>query len=270
VNNSRADYTIVIPFFKGDETIYSLVERIRERGEWPVIIVNDSGVLNKVLAGVSSAFNKVQIINLWHNHGQHYATFQGLKAALGKHVITMDEDLQHSSDDIAAFIAHHELSQTDIVYARRKSGRLNKFIQRALIFLFFPGGPETTSSFRLLDEKLVKSIVSMKPKFYQLEGLIMARTPSYSYVDVGLQASQRQSVGSGYTVISKFRLISDLISFYSPRPWIGLNVLTLVASVVLLVILEWPISLFPIPSLMISLLVVYSYIFALVRSKAEK
>ncbi len=259
-------YVILIPFFKGDETIQKLIAGIRKHGTWPVIIVNDTGGLNKTLYEASVTFPQVQIIDLSRNHGQHYATFIGLQAISEHHVITMDEDMQHRPEDIISMVKKHEESGSDVVYARRQGEPMNQLIQSLLIHLFFPGGPETTSSFRLIDQKLIKSLVSKTPKFYQIEGLIMSFQPEYAYVDIQLQESQRTSIGSGYTILSKFNMVSNLIAFYSPRPWVAVNVLLLISGALLFLLLDRPWSYSSALVLPLPVLVLYSYIFARIKS----
>jgi glycosyltransferase involved in cell wall biosynthesis len=66
------------------------------------------------------------VIRLTRNFGRHSAIMCGLDHAVGRWIITMDDDLQHRPEDIPAFLAERE---HDAVVARFATGRDSRVVR---------------------------------------------------------------------------------------------------------------------------------------------
>ncbi|HAP70211.1 MAG TPA: hypothetical protein DCR04_10900 [Flavobacteriales bacterium] len=224
-------YAVVIPFYNGLDTIEELVTRIAKvfselTYSYRVIIIDDSAdetKHSKLQAWFKDSTN-ISLISLERNSGQHFATMRGLKNAEGSVVITMDEDLQHNPEDIPKLIETRLSENVDVVYGNRLSKNWRFWVGKVILTVFFPNGPKTTCSFRLLDETIVRKLVKADVTFYELEGLIYKLQPSYGYADIRLETTAKGSRKSSYSLIKLYSLISNLIAYYSWFPIILLAV----------------------------------------------
>ena len=260
---------IIIPFYNGLETIRELVTECAFTmsamgSEYRIIVVDDSGNQEKqeLLLSELSGIGHVKIVRLTQNAGQHIATFIGLLNTSNEDVITMDEDLQHRPEEISSFIEEHRKGKSDVIYADRRRPRFKRLIHSILEYAFIRKAPKTTCSFRLIDENIIKRIQGKRPSYCQLEGMIMSENPRYGYVKVDDSVSQRTS-GSAYSLVSVFMMISSLLAFYSPFPWVVLNLFLIVISALTVVFWGWMTIFIAAPVMLFSIAVVINHIFAL-------
>ncbi len=104
--------SIVIPAYNEGENLYTLHKEIEAgvRGmniDYEVIFVNDGSSDNTadVLNKLQSANANINNIHLPQNSGQSYATMQGIQAAKGEYIVTMDADCQNDPADIPKLFA---------------------------------------------------------------------------------------------------------------------------------------------------------------------
>src|SRR5687767_5500472 len=95
--------------------------------EHEIIFIDDFSTSADVwptLTRLAEEHQSVRAIQLTRNFGQHAATLCGLKESRGDLVITMDDDLQHSPEEIPRFLS---LKDFDIVLAQFKNKQHNLF-----------------------------------------------------------------------------------------------------------------------------------------------
>ena len=107
--------TIIVPVFNSEDLIVKLVNEIQKINillknkkiisNHEIILINDFS-LNNFLKKIKlfRKDKKIKKINLKKNIGKHLATVCGLNYAKGNIFITMDDDLQHSPNDIPKMI----------------------------------------------------------------------------------------------------------------------------------------------------------------------
>ena len=121
--------SIVVPVYNGATTISTLFERIhnyctKKSFQYEVIFIWDCGKDNswEILLELKSLFpDKIKLIKLSRNFGQHNALICGFEYAKGDYIITIDEDLQHSPEDISKLIATQKEKDYDVVYGKYES-----------------------------------------------------------------------------------------------------------------------------------------------------
>jgi glycosyltransferase involved in cell wall biosynthesis len=155
----------------------------------------------------------VRAVQLTRNFGQQPATLCGLAAAQGEVVLTLDDDLQHSPEDIPKLLA---LADRDIVIGqltqsrhsplRRLASRAKGFFDRILI-----GKPRDIrlSSFRLLRRTVVDGVLQIRTPHPFLPALMFHVSKDVAGVPVG--HGRRREGKSGYTVWKLLRLFSNLL-----------------------------------------------------------
>jgi dolichol-phosphate mannosyltransferase/undecaprenyl-phosphate 4-deoxy-4-formamido-L-arabinose transferase len=155
----------------------------------------------------------VRAVQLTRNFGQQPATLCGLGVARGDVVITLDDDLQHSPEDIPKLLA---LADKDIVIGqlvesrhsplRRLASRVKGFFDRILIGK--PGNIRL-SSFRLLSRTVVDGVLKIRTPHPFLPALMFH--VSQDVAGVPVEHGPRREGKSGYTLWKLLRLFSNLL-----------------------------------------------------------
>ena len=100
------DLSIVIPVYKSAEILPLLVKEIEMKVKFvknfELIFVNDASPDSswKVICQLKKKSKFIRGINLMRNFSQHNAIMAGLNEARGDIIVMMDDDLQHSPEDI--------------------------------------------------------------------------------------------------------------------------------------------------------------------------
>ncbi|MBW1743803.1 MAG: glycosyltransferase family 2 protein [Deltaproteobacteria bacterium] len=115
-------YSIVVPVYKSEKSLPELYERIDKtfehiEGDYELILVEDGGGDGSwdVMKSIRQRSDKVKIVRLTRNFGQHNALMCGFSFASGKYVITMDDDLQNPPEEIPKLIDKINASDLDLV-----------------------------------------------------------------------------------------------------------------------------------------------------------
>jgi glycosyltransferase involved in cell wall biosynthesis len=114
--------SIVIPVYRGQDTLTPLVERLATilpgiAEQYEVLLVNDGSPDESwdVVKKLASQYPWVVGIDLLRNYGQHNATLCGVRQAKYTVTVTMDDDLQHPPEEIPTLLS--KLNEGyDVVY----------------------------------------------------------------------------------------------------------------------------------------------------------
>jgi glycosyltransferase involved in cell wall biosynthesis len=105
------DISVIIPTFNGEETIERLYSRlslvlIGLKKTYEIIFVDDGSTDRtfEILKELNQQDERIRIIKLSRNFGQHAALQAGIKNMQGRILITLDDDLQNSPEDIPSFL----------------------------------------------------------------------------------------------------------------------------------------------------------------------
>jgi len=111
--------------------------------------------------------------------------------ATGEYIITIDEDLQHSPNDIIRLINKQKESDYDLVYGRFRKLNHSKFrnltsgILKKLLKIGLPGLYPEYSAFRLMKTEIAKKTVSEASSYTFVDAcssLVKSRTASVKLV----------------------------------------------------------------------------------------
>src|ERR1700757_4159747 len=118
----RPSISVVTPVYNGEASLAELCRRLSEvlpqiATEYEIILVNDGSTDRRweIISGLSSRFATVRGLNLMRNYGQHNALLCGIRAAKHDVIVTMDDDLQHSPQEIPRLLEQLEQG-FDVVY----------------------------------------------------------------------------------------------------------------------------------------------------------
>jgi len=210
--------SIVIPVYNSSSIISKLVTnlieeilKIKKVSIFQIILVNDcsdDNSWNEIL-NICDKEKFVTGINLMKNYGQHNALMAGLHSATGDYIITMDDDFQHSPNEINKILDKMEEGY-DVCYTNYINNKYNIFKifsswlnNKISNFLISKPKNIYLSSYKCFTKKVCQEIKKYDGPFVYLDGLIFDITKKVSSVDV--EHLDRLSGSSNYNI---FQLIS--------------------------------------------------------------
>jgi glycosyltransferase involved in cell wall biosynthesis len=224
--NKSHKISIIVPVYKSGTILPKLNLRIhdamkREKVKYEIIYVSDSSPDNSwsLIKNFSSSNKIVKGILLAKNAGQHNALMAGLKRATGDYIVTIDDDLQHSPDDILRLINPNY----DVVYAnfyakkhafwKIAGSKLNFFITNLLL-----NKPRSIciSSFRSIKWETAQEIIKYTGPFVYLDSVIFKITSNVS--SINLLHNSRYIGSSTYGLRKSISLFLKMITTSSITP----------------------------------------------------
>ena len=215
-------YSIVVPVYNSEHTLEELYARLKNvfentmQEEFELILVDDSSRDNSyvVMEKLHRKDNRVKIIQMAKNFGQHPALLCGFSFAKGDFIITMDDDLQHRPEEIpkmAAAIKEHD--DVDVIIAKYEN-RKHNFIRRlgtrisvyATSKMLNKDPNLEITSFRLMRRFIVEAILNTNTHLPQIGNLLVQS--SNRIINVPVHHDPRKVGKSNYTFR---RLAKDLI-----------------------------------------------------------
>jgi glycosyltransferase involved in cell wall biosynthesis len=239
------DVSVVVPVYGGERTIETLADGLaavaqREGWTWELLFVCDrprdgSWEIARRLAEERS---EVRAWRLARNFGQHPATLLGLREARGAVIATLDEDLQHSPEDLPALveaarsidgIAYGTFEEPRHEWWRNLTSRLvRSFLARYV-------GTRIAShatAFRAFPAHLRQSFASFRGERVAIDVLLSWSGAPFCCVPT--RHAPRAEGRSGYTFRKLVAYLGDLIVGYSTAPLRLASFLGLVAMVLAL------------------------------------
>ena len=105
-------YSVVVPVYNSEHTLQELYTRLEKvfreviKEEFELILVDDGSKDRsfEVMQELRAKDNRVRIIQMARNFGQHPALLCGFAHVKGDFVVTMDDDLQHQPEELPKMI----------------------------------------------------------------------------------------------------------------------------------------------------------------------
>jgi glycosyltransferase involved in cell wall biosynthesis len=107
--NGRVDVSVVVPVFNEVENLQELYIQLTKAlygREYELLFVDDGSTdaSYEILATLHAQDQRVKVVQLAENFGQHAALVAGIEHAHGKVIVTMDADLQSDPADITLLL----------------------------------------------------------------------------------------------------------------------------------------------------------------------
>jgi len=211
--------SIVVPVYNEEEVLPELHRRVSQAmddtGEtWELILVDD-GSLDRsaeVIRQLSQLDERVKGISFSRNFGFQEAVTAGLTHATGDAVILSDADLQDPPETIPEMIAKWR-EGNDVVYGIRAQRVGETWFKKITAMVFYRtihritsvDIPLDTGDFRLMDRRVVDSILKMPERNRFLRGMV----PWVGYKQIGI-VYERQARYAGE---SKFKSVRQMLPF---------------------------------------------------------
>jgi glycosyltransferase involved in cell wall biosynthesis len=223
------DCSIVVPVYKGEETLQELVERLHKvleslGGKYELILVNDGSPDRswESISSLSKHYPWVLGINLMRNYGQHNATLCGIRHAQYEYTVTIDDDLQNPPEEIPALLA--KLAEGyDVVYGtpQKVSQNVWRTLASKVIRLVLRNvmGSEVAwkaSAFRAFHTSIRSAFVDYASPSVFVDVLLTWGAVSYAAVSV--RQDVRKVGASTYTVGKLLALALDMLTGFSTLP----------------------------------------------------
>ena len=228
--------SIVVPVFRGEETIIPLVEQLavelpKFAATYEAILVNDCSLDAswEKIEELTKRFPWVVGINLMRNYGQHNATLCGVRLARYEITITMDDDLQHRPEQIPYLL--DKLNEGyDVVYGAPRRlpqgflrNEMTKYTKIILARVMGVPSVRNMSAFRAFRTDLRGAFSDFRSPNTILDVLLSWGTSRITAVVVDIEAAK----GSSYNFASLVRATLLVLTGYSTGPlrlasWIGI------------------------------------------------
>jgi glycosyltransferase involved in cell wall biosynthesis len=235
------DLTAVIPVYGSADTLTTLTARLIEVLDatgltYEIIFVNDDspdGAWDVLRALHAQHPDRLSVIRLMRNFGQHNALMCGFRHARGRYVLTMDDDLQHPPEEIPKLLEAIDSRNLDVVYGRYASKQhagwrnLGSWSLNQVFKRLFRLSADFTA-FRLMRREVVAAALTYELNFTFIDGLLAWNTTRIGSVLV--HHAERQHGKSGYGARQLLSLSLNLLTNFSLLPLQATTVMGLLAS----------------------------------------
>jgi dolichol-phosphate mannosyltransferase len=231
---------IVVPFYNEAAGARFFYERLREQMDflgrpYTLVFVDDGSRDDtlRILNGVADQDPRVSVLSLARNWGHQAALTAGLDHVdpLADAVVTMDGDLQHPPETIAAMITQYELG-ADVVHAVRVNhqgaGRLkrqtSRWFNKLMTWSTQVDSVEGAADFRLMSREALDVLKEMREVHRYLRGMV----PWLGFTPAVVQYAQapRRAGSPAYTWRRSMRLAHHGLFSFTTLPlnlitWLG-------------------------------------------------
>jgi undecaprenyl-phosphate 4-deoxy-4-formamido-L-arabinose transferase len=225
----RRSISVVTPVYNGEGSVAELCRRLDEvlpqiALEHEIILVNDGSRDRSwdVISELSSRYPAVRGFNLMRNYGQHNALLCGIRAAKYEVIVTMDDDLQHSPEEIAQLLARLD-EGFDVVYGTPKAEQngflravASRITRLALSTAVGSDVGKNVSAFRVFRTRLREAFAEYHSPFVSIDVLLSWTTSRFGALAVDFRP--RYAGPSNYTLAKLIRHALDVMTGFSTLP----------------------------------------------------
>jgi dolichol-phosphate mannosyltransferase len=223
-------YSIVVPVYNEEAILPQLYERVaavmdRLDGAAEFVLINDGSRDGSyaLMCELAERDPRIRVVDFSRNFGHQLAISAGMEYARGQAVIIMDADLQDPPEVIPELIAKWR-EGADVVYAQRSSraGETRFKLLTARLFyqlirrLTAVDIPPDTGDFRLLDRRVVDTLVRLREHHRFMRGL--SAWVGYRQVAVPYERAERAAGETKYPLRKMLRFATDAITGFSYVP----------------------------------------------------
>ena len=219
----------VIPVFNSEGSLELLTQRLcqvleNHSEQFEIIFVNDGSrdASWQVISKLVGANPRIKGINFMRNYGQHNALLAGIRAAQYDYIVTLDDDLQHSPEDIPRLMGKLDEGY-DVVYgspeqekqsfSRNLASQMTKLAMQSIMKVEIA---RKVSAFRVFRTVLRKAFENYNASHPCIDVLLTWATTRFSYVDV--RFLKRQFGQSNYTFFKLLNHAMTMATGYSTMP----------------------------------------------------
>jgi undecaprenyl-phosphate 4-deoxy-4-formamido-L-arabinose transferase len=267
--------TVVVPVYRGEATLDALVERLGKvlpnvARQYEVILVNDGSPDQswEVITRLCREHSWIRGISLSRNYGQENATLCGILNAKFDVIATMDDDLQHSPEELPRLLNKLEEGY-DVVYGvprvRRQSwwkSAASAFVKQVIAWSMGMRAVRDLSAYKVFRADLKETFGSLNGRDVLIDVLLSWITSRFASVEI--DEAPRSHGESNYDLIKLVRVALRAMTNYTTIPLRFASILgfvfTIIGALVLLYVLTVYFTLGSIPgfTFLASVLAIFS------------
>lgn len=221
--------SVIIPVYRAAESLHELHRRLvtsldEHHSNYEILFVEDCGGDNswEVVQNLAASDSRVYGLRMSRNYGQHNALLAGIRAARGKIIITMDDDLQHPPEELIKLFTKLEEGY-DVVYGppeHEQHGILRDLASR-ITKLALQGamGAKTArnvSALRIFRTELREAFSNYRSPTVNIDVLLTWATTRFAAIPV--RHDPRKYGKSGYTVWELIQHAINMMTGFSTLP----------------------------------------------------
>lgn len=215
------DISVVVPVFNSEKIIPELIKRVdsalhSKNISYELIFVNDASTDNskKLLDHIKNCKPQIQVIHNEENLGQAFTSIKGMAHAIGKYIVTIDDDLEYEPEDIVSLYKEIKNGNYMVVFGiapdkYRLQGRstfLAKIRNKILNVLW---DKPVTDSFKIFNRELAfKDDIFLIKEPFEVFMKKTVKQRAIGYISVGF--NKRYFGSSNYTFVKKLRLFLEM------------------------------------------------------------
>lgn len=227
---NKVPVSIVIPVYNGANSIGKLVDLLVEKlasiYSLEIVLINDCSPDNSEEVCIQ-VFKKhqhiVKFFSLAKNVGEHNAVMAGLNKSTGAFTVIMDDDFQNPVSEVKKLIEYAIQSEKDVVYTYydKKEHSLfrnlgSQFNDKVATILLKKPKHLYLSSFKILNQFIIKEIIKYDLPYPYIDGLILRTTNNIGQLKVLHQ--KREEGESNYTLSKLISLWMNMFTNFSILP----------------------------------------------------
>ena len=231
IQNPEIDLSIVIPVYNSEKMLMQLYERLTAvlqsiTGSYEIIMIDDCSHDSswELLEKIHSGDNRLKIIQLMKNVGQHKAIMCGFNHVRGRYIITLDDDLQFPPEEIPKLVhALNEDSEIDAIFGIPQKRKHNFFknisseiFKRITSLISNKKRDLRITSFIIIKREIVDELLKKNLYFATIGSHLLSITLKAKNVIV--DHKKRLEGSSQYTLSKLIKLSFDIIIYFSTFP----------------------------------------------------
>ena len=221
--------SLIIPTYKGSETLSKLIEElilVFKNYKIEIVIVNDCSPDNTHEDCINlfrKYPDKIIYLKLSKNFGEHNAVIAGLRHSEGDLVIIMDDDYQNAPNEAFKLAEYSLKNDYDVVFTKYRVKKdsfirnlMSKIANISAQLILKKPNEIYFSSFKSIKRNLVNEITKYKGPYPYIDGLILSVTQNIGSYEVA--HAERKQGKSSYSLYKLAKHYGNLITNFSTIP----------------------------------------------------
>lgn len=220
--------SLVTPLYKSESYIDELYRRAvaaigTVANDYEIIFVNDASPDGSLTAAkrIAQQDDRVLVVDLARNFGQHRALLTGIQLATGDYVYICDSDLEEEPEWLTDFYQTLQTENCDVVYGvqqKKKGSPLYRMAShtfyKSIRFLSNSDFPENLVTARLMSRRYIDAFLEYREREVFLAGI----WHMVGFRQVPLRVHKRDTSPTTYSFGTLLGLFVNAVTAFSNRP----------------------------------------------------
>lgn len=241
--------SVVIPVFNSESSLRELISRVNavlDHYNYSELVCVDDGSSDNSWNILKEAHigkpNRIKIVRLLRNYGQHNALLCGFSVASGEILVTIDDDLQNPPEDIPRLLEKIEAGFDLVIgsYPRRDNKFTGRFVDWTIRRIFDLPFDFRLTSFRAVRKSVIQEVIKMENAFPYVTAMLLTHCARFANVEV--RHDSRKYGTSNFSFLEGVRLTVNLLITYSRFPIWLVGILLMISVSLAAIIGLWVVT----------------------------